>query len=100
MKTTLRINGMDCAACAPKLAARLEKLRGIRSVQVNYAASRCTIEYDEAALTLDGLHRAVRRAGFDLPLETVELECSFYDANAAAKALGSVFGVKSAVFNY
>lgn len=88
---------MDCAACAPKFAARLEKLRGIRSVQVNYAASRCTIEYDEAALTLDGLHRAVRRAGFDLPLETVELECSFYDANAAAKALGSVFGVKSAV---
>ena len=89
---------MDCAACAPRLSSRLEKLSGVKSILVNYAASRCKIEYDEAALDLDSLCRAMRRAGFGVPLETVVLECGGGSGEGAKDALCGVYGVKSAEY--
>ena len=94
----MRITGMDCAACAPRLSSRLEKLSGVKSILVNYAASRCKIEYDEAALDLDSLCRAMRRAGFGVPLETVVLECGGGSGEGAKDALCGVYGVKSAEY--
>lgn len=98
MEITLRVTGMDCAACAPRLQRRLEQLCGVENVMANYAAGRCKIIYDETALTLDDIHGAIRRAGFAIPLETVRLECAAYDAENAIAALSAVFGVKSAEY--
>lgn len=86
---------MDCAACAPRLQQRLAQLGGVECAMANYAAGRCKIIYDEAALTLDDIHTAIRRAGFSVPMEKLRLECAAYDADSATQTLAAVFGVKS-----
>ena len=71
----LRVTGLDCAVCAPRLDAALAKLRGVSSVSTAYAAGVCRVTYDEERITLEALERAVRRAGFSLPEEIVEIVC-------------------------
>lgn len=95
METTLRVSGMDCAACAPRLTSKLERVDGVESVCVNYTAARCKINYDEKRVSLDALSLAVHRAGFELPLETAELEAAAFDEETAVNALGRVYGVKA-----
>lgn len=93
MEITLRVSGMDCAACAPRLQKRLEAVAGVESVAVNYASSRCKIEYGGERADYAALYVAVRRAGFDVPPETAELECAAFDrenAKAALEVLDSV----------
>ena len=98
----LRVTGLDCAVCAPRLDAALAKLRGVASVSTAYAAGVCRVTYDEERVTLDALERAVRRAGFSVPEETVEIVCpGLTEENAAAalEALCGVFGVREACRN-
>ena len=94
MEITLRVSGMDCAACAPRLQRRLEAVAGVERVMVNYAASRCKIEYGGERADYAALYAAVRRAGFDVPPETAEIECAAFDREAAKAALGALDGVR------
>ncbi len=94
MEITLRVSGMDCAACAPRLQRRLEAVAGVESVMVNYASSRCKIEYDGERADYAALYAAVRRAGFDVPPETAEIECAAFDREAAKAALETLDGVR------
>lgn len=94
METTLRISGMDCAACAPRLKTRLEAVNGVESATVNYAAARCKLVYDDKRVSFDALALAVRKAGLKLPLETAELEAAKPDSAAVCGALCRVYGVK------
>ena len=68
MKTTFRIKGMHCAACAAGLESDLKKLPGIQSAAVNIATERAAVEYDAAVLGQRDLQRAVERAGFQAVL--------------------------------
>ncbi len=94
MEITLRVSGMDCAACAPRLQRRLEAVSGVESVLVNYASSRCKIEYDGERADYAALYAAVRRAGFDVPPETAEIECAAFDREAAKATLETLDGVR------
>ncbi len=85
---------MDCAACAPRLQRRLEAVAGVERVMVNYAASRCKIEYGGERTDYAALYAAVRRAGFDVPPETAEIECAAFDREAAKTALEALDGVR------
>lgn len=94
MEITLRVSGMDCAACAPRLQRRLVAVAGVERVMVNYAASRCKIEYDGEHADYAALYAAVRRTGFDVPPETAEIECAAFDREAAKAALEALDGVR------
>ena len=52
MKTTLNIEGLDCAACAAELEEELGKISGINSASVSFVAQKIFLEYetDEALL--------------------------------------------------
>lgn len=50
-KTTLNIEGLDCAACAAELEEELGKIDGIISVSVSFVMQKIALEYkNEAAL--------------------------------------------------
>lgn len=57
------IIGMHCASCKALIERMVKKLDGIKSVNVNYAAEKMTVEYDETKVTLDDLTKAVASAG-------------------------------------
>lgn len=54
-ETWLKISDIDCAACVERLRCGLEATAGVESAQINYAARRAFIRYDEARLNLAGI---------------------------------------------
>ena len=44
-RSVFRLSGLDCADCAANLERRVGALEGVRSVQVNFAASKMTVEH-------------------------------------------------------
>ena len=63
---TLKLKGMSCAACANNVAKIIQQLPGISSVQVNFAAERASIEYDERYTSLEQIQSAVAGAGYEV----------------------------------
>lgn len=47
MLNKYKISGLDCANCANKLEAELCKIKGVKSVKVNFLTQRMSVEYDE-----------------------------------------------------
>lgn len=96
-ETWLKISDIDCAACVERLRRDLEATAGVESAQINYAARRAFIRYDEARLNLAGIERAVRRAGCGVPMEELVISCAGLDEEkyeALRGRLGGIFGVK------
>lgn len=48
MKKTYKLIDLDCANCAAKMQAAIEKLEGVQSVSVNFMAQKLTLEADDA----------------------------------------------------
>lgn len=92
---TLRIFGMDCTACAPQLKKLLLRQPGVQTAEVAYPAGKATLQVEPAALDLAALHGAIQRAGFALPLETVEVRVAGIPPQQAQQAFSGLFGVKS-----
>ena len=57
------VTGMSCAACSARVEKSVAKLPGIKEVSVNLLKNSMTVEYDEAALSSEGIVEAVVKAG-------------------------------------
>jgi Zn2+/Cd2+-exporting ATPase len=63
---TLFIRGMDCAQCAASVEHILNRLPGMLSASVNYAAEKMTVEYDSTQLTHDGVIHLIKSMGYTI----------------------------------
>ncbi len=59
MKTTFDLENLDCANCAAKMEAAVQKLDGIASARVSFLTQKMTLETD-AALSDDLLKKVVK----------------------------------------
>ncbi len=59
MKTTFDLENLDCANCAAKMEAAVQKLDGITSARVSFLTQKMTLETD-AALSDDLLKKVVK----------------------------------------
>jgi cation transport ATPase len=66
----LPIQGMTCSACATLLEGALAQAPGIRSATVNFALERADVAFDPAQISAAGVADAVKRAGFQVPLQS------------------------------
>lgn len=64
-KTTLKIVGMHCAACAVTTEKALKKVPGVSEANVNFATERATVEHAEH-VTAEHLSKAIRDTGYDV----------------------------------
>lgn len=66
------IAGMDCAACVRTVKAAIAEVPGVTDVEVLLASEKALVRYDSGRLELADLRtdvrRAVRRAGYDVPV--------------------------------
>src|SRR5690625_4879516 len=102
LHVSLPVEGMHCASCVGRVERSLSRVPGVRRVAVNLATERADIDMnhdvDQAAL-ID----AVRKIGFDVPSQTVEL--AIQDMSCAScvarveRALSNVPGVTTATVN-
>ncbi len=94
---------MTCASCASRIERVVGKLPGVELAQVNLASEQLSVSSSDAALSREAVIGAVQRAGFDVPLQQVDLAIT--DMTCAScvgrveKALLKLPGVMSASVN-
>jgi Cu+-exporting ATPase len=72
-KLEFRPAGMHCASCAGTIERKLRTTPGIRSVSVNFAAEKATVDFDSSRIDKAGIFRIVRDLGY-VPEEKTEEE--------------------------
>lgn len=69
MKEKYNITGMSCAACSAAVERAVNKLPGVKQVQVNLLANSMQIEYDASCLNTSQICEAVTEAGYGASLQ-------------------------------
>jgi Zn2+/Cd2+-exporting ATPase len=60
----MRVEGMDCSACALKIENALKRLRGVSDVSVNYGIETLTLRIDQDRISLDAVEQQIRALGY------------------------------------
>lgn len=101
---TLPVTGMTCANCAATIERNVRKLEGVKEVAVNFASERLSLVYDDSLLTESDIIQRVRKAGYGVPEQTVQLAITGMTcANCATtitRALKKVDGVLDVSVNF
>jgi P-type Cu+ transporter len=96
----LPIAGMTCAACSSRLEMNLNRLEGV-SAQVNLAVEKAQVEFDPAATSPQAIVEQVRKTGFSVPIQTLDLAIAGMTCAACSarleKVLNQVPGVEARV---
>lgn len=74
IKTSIRIANIDCAACVPRVERAVSAVPGVEIAVASLADSCVEVSYDEGHITPSELIRAVKKAGFDIVTDRVELK--------------------------
>ncbi|TLX52993.1 copper-transporting ATPase [Stutzerimonas nosocomialis] len=97
----LPVTGMTCASCAGRVERALQKVPGVTRAQVNLASEQVRIETRDGAL--QPLIEAVEKAGYGVPLQSLELAVDGMTCASCAgrveRALLKVPGVRRASVN-
>lgn len=64
----LDLGGMHCASCAGLIERKLKKVSGVKNVNVNFAAEKARVLYDNSITNLKELIAAVEKAGYTAKL--------------------------------
>jgi Cu2+-exporting ATPase/Cu+-exporting ATPase len=65
-KNTFVVTGMHCASCSTIITKALQKIEGVREVEVNYATEKASIVFDESTATFERLNEAIAKYGYRL----------------------------------
>jgi Cu+-exporting ATPase len=107
-KTTLKISGMSCAACALRIEKGLAKLPGVKQANVNFGTEKATVEYDSTQTGEQNFETAITKLGYGIIQEKsaddkVTLKISGMTCAACAarieKKLNKLDGVIKATVN-
>jgi P-type Cu+ transporter len=97
----LPLRGMTCTRCAARIERALGKLPHVEQVSVNLASERAQLQAPAGSLPL--LIKTVQHAGYDVPLQSIELALSGMTCASCAgrieRALQKVAGVSRVSVN-
>ncbi len=90
---TKRINlslfGMHCSSCASIIERSLKKVSGVQQVNVNFAAEKALIVFDENLAKIEDLIKAVEQAGYRA--EEVDAKDTEYERRKREKEISGYF---------
>jgi P-type Cu+ transporter len=64
-KSTIRIEGMSCAACVRRVEEGIRSLQGVSDAAVNFATSRAAVEYDPDVINETAIRRKITEIGYE-----------------------------------
>ena len=70
---TLPILGITCANCATTIERNAQKVEGVASATVNLSTDKVQVSYDPQVTTLPAIIERIERAGYRVPLATLDL---------------------------
>lgn len=93
---TIKVNGIDCLACVERLERALCALAGVCRASASYSTGTAALSFDEGQYGISDIAGCIERAGFAVPLTTLEVRCSeVNEAADALKALDCVAGIEA-----
>jgi len=99
----LPVNGMTCAACSTRLEKVISRRSGVQQAEVSLASESITLDFDASEITQDEITTAIDKAGFSVPMETIQLAVTGMTCAACStrleKVLSRASGVTSATVN-
>jgi len=63
-KCEISIAGMHCASCAQTIEKALNKTKGVKKANINFATEKATIEYDEDKINQEELENVIKKIGY------------------------------------
>jgi Cu+-exporting ATPase len=101
---SIPVVGMTCVNCAANIERSVRKLDGVQEASVNFASERVTLTYDGSLLGMDDIVGRIRKAGYDVAQQTLDLPITGMDCvNCAAnveRALKKVDVVLDVTVNF
>ncbi len=70
---TMPVIGMTCANCVAAVERNSKKVDGVSEAVVNFGTEKVTITYDPGLATPQAVIEQIKRAGYDVPVATLEL---------------------------
>src|SRR5262245_61377005 len=70
---TMPVVGMTCANCVATVERSAKKVEGVSQAVVNFGTERVTVSYDPAKTSLQPVIDRIARAGYEVPVATLEL---------------------------
>jgi Cu+-exporting ATPase len=67
-----QITGMDCASCAMNIEIFLKKIDGVIRVNVNFAAGKAAVDYDETKVKEEKIIEAIKKLGYGVSSTDIE----------------------------
>jgi len=83
-KTILKISGMHCASCGANIENALKKEAGVKSANVNFAAEKLYLEFDEIEISIARIQKIIEKLGYKAIEEVIGEE--MHDHHKEAKA--------------
>lgn len=71
-KQVFDIQGMSCSACSAAVDSAVNRLSGVKSVQVNLLTASMVTEFDDSVISEDDIINAVRKAGYAASIKAPE----------------------------
>ncbi len=75
MEKSYQITGMTCSACAGRIERTLNKLNGVDKANVNFAAEKLYVSFDDKNINESEIVSAIKKQGIILPEKTQSLKC-------------------------
>ncbi len=102
---TLPVSGMSCVNCAANIDKALNKLDGVETANVNFAAEQASISFDPDKLSVAGIKKAITDAGYQIPAAKKDfpvtgMSCANCAANIERTLNTKVDGVVNATVNF
>lgn len=73
-KQIFNVRGMDCASCAMNIEIFLKKMDGVEKVNVNFAAGKAAVDFDEKKVDEKEIIGAIEKLGYKaLPADAGEM---------------------------
>lgn len=86
-RANISLYGMHCSSCAGLIERSLKKVPGVKQANVNFAAEKASVVFDEASTNLQALIKAVEKAGYKA--EEVDAKDSEYESKKREKEIVS-----------
>lgn len=102
IRQSFPIEGMTCASCVRRVEVAISKVPGVSTAAVNLATESADVTFG-GEINSDGVIAAIRSAGYDVPVEKIEVEIEGMTCASCVrrveKAIAAVPGVKTASVN-
>lgn len=77
MEKSYQITGMTCSACAGRIERTLNKLNGVDKANVNFAAEKLYVSFDDKNINESEIVSAIKKAGYNIAGKNAKSEQVF-----------------------